>query len=60
MLEGKFQIIHAEPFKVELARGQKGTYGWTITVHTATSDKAVEQLKELDASLQAQFNHNGE
>jgi len=58
--EGKVQIVHAEPFKVELARGQKGSYGWTITVHTVTSTQAVEQLKELDARLQAEFNHLGE
>ena len=62
MLEvgGKLQIVHEEPFKVELTRGQKGSYGWTITVHTATGEQAVEQLQELDAQLQEQFNHNGE
>jgi hypothetical protein len=59
-LQGKVQIHHEEPFKVELTRGQKGSYGWTITVHTATAEQAIQQLKDLDAQLQAQFNHNGE
>ena len=58
--EGRLNINHEQPFKVELARGQKGSYGWTITVHTVTAEQAVQQLKELDAQLQVQFNHNGE
>jgi predicted metal-dependent phosphotriesterase family hydrolase len=53
---GKLQITHEEPFKVELTRGQKGTYGWTITVHTKTGEQAVEQLRLLDAQLQEHFN----
>lgn len=59
-VEGGINIHHEEPFKVELTRGQKGSYGWTITVHTVTAEQAVQQLKELDAQLQTQFNHNGE
>lgn len=59
-IEGKLNIHHEEPFKVELSRGQRGSYGWTITVHTVTANQATEQLKDLDAQLQTQFNHNGE
>lgn len=59
-IEGKLHIHHEEPFKVELSRGQRGSYGWTITVHTVTANQATDQLKDLDAQLQAQFNHNGE
>lgn len=59
-IEAKVNIHHEEPFKVELSRGQRGTYGWTITVHTVTANQATQQLKDLDAQLQAQFNHNGE
>ena len=60
MEPGMISIHHEEPFKIELARGQKGSYGWTITVHTATAEQAVIKLKELDAKLQAQFNHTSE
>ena len=59
-IEARTNIHHEEPFKVELSRGQKGSYGWTITVHTVTGDQAVTQLKELDAKLQTEFNHNGD
>jgi len=59
-LGGKFQITHEEPIKVELSRGQKGSYGWTITVHTKTESDALHQLENLDAQLQERFNHNGE
>lgn len=62
MLEvgGKVQIHHEEPFKIELTRGQKGSYGWTITVHTQTSDEAISQVADIDSRLQGQFSHNGE
>ena len=58
--EARLQIHHEEPFKVELARGQKGSYGWTITVHTVTAEQAVQELAALDAQLQTKFNHYGE
>ena len=60
MPDSKLQITHEEPFKVELTRGQKGSYGWTITVHTVTGEQAVSWLETLDSQLQGKFNHNGE
>lgn len=60
MPDFNLKITHEEPFKVELARGQRGSYGWTITVHTTTAELAVSQLVDLDNQLQSKFNHNGE
>lgn len=56
--EGTVNITHAEPFKVELTRGQKGTYGWAITVHASGVVTLVEDIKRLDAMLQANFKSN--
>ena len=58
-VEGRIAITHEEPFKIELARGQKGSYGWTVTVHTVTSDGAIALVADIDAKLQAQFPTNG-
>ena len=55
MMKGQINLSHSQPFKVELARGQKGTYAWTITVHAATPAQTVEQLYELDGQLKAQY-----
>ena len=59
-VSGKLQITHEEPFEVELTRGQKGSYGWTITVHTVTGEQAIEQLALLNIQLQNRFPTNGE
>ena len=58
-MQGKVNLVHEEPFKIELTRGQRGGYGWIITVHTVTGEQAVDQLVELDRQLKAKFN-NGE
>jgi len=55
-IQSRLQIHHEEPFKIELARGQKGSYGWTITVHAITAEEALSQVTSLDAKLKAQFN----
>jgi hypothetical protein len=54
-LTGKLEITHLEPYKVELAKGQRGSYGWTITVHTITAEAACHQLQKLDAELHRAF-----
>ena len=60
--KSQLEVTHREQFKVELARGQRGSYGWTITTYAATAEKAIEQLIELDNRLKIafpNFNVNG-
>ena len=52
-----FEILHrkAEPYKVTLTRGQKGTYGWDITV-SAESYEVGNVIAELaDRDLKQKF-----
>ena len=44
-----------QPYKVELTRGQKGVYGWTITVHEGTPTRALNDLSFIDESLRTRY-----
>lgn len=52
-----FEVLHkrAEPYKITLTRGQKGSYGWEITVVTASSEAALARLQLADAELRKVF-----
>jgi len=52
-----FEVLHrkAEPYKVMLTRGQKGTYGWEITVSASAADAAVEMLRFVDMKLRQEY-----
>ncbi len=47
--------LKAEPYKVTLTRGQKGTYGWEITVTDKTILDLEAKLWEIDCDLRKQF-----
>ena len=49
-LDGKFKI-EGDPFTVELERGMKGVYGWTIKVRGAEQAIVMYQLEAFDAQL---------
>ncbi len=51
------EILHrkAEPYKVTLTRGQKGTYGWEITVSACGVCEAVGMLAEANKRMQELF-----
>ena len=58
--KSQLEVTHREHFKVELARGQRGSYGWNITTYAATAEKAIKQLVEVDNQLKIAFpNGNG-
>ena len=58
--KSQLEVTHREHFKIELARGQRGSYGWTITTYAATAGKAIAQLVEVDNQLKTAFpNDNG-
>ena len=52
-----FEVLHrkAEPYKVTLTRGQKGTYGWEITVNAATVEMSIALLANADRQMREQF-----
>jgi len=55
-------ITHQDKYKIELAKGQKGSYGWTITTYAGTVAEAIAQLKSADQELAMAFsssNGNG-
>jgi len=41
----------AEPVKVKLERGQRGTYGWEIAIKGDDSSSILDQLVEIDGKL---------
>lgn len=45
----------AEPYKLTLSRGQKGTYGWEITVSAATFPEAHRIAEHADSDLRQKF-----
>ena len=52
-----FEILHrkAEPYKVTLTRGQKGTYGWEITVSAENFEIAHSALWCANEDLKSKF-----
>ena len=51
------EILHrkAEPYRVTLTKGQRGTYGWEITVSAENFEVAHIALQCADADLQHKF-----
>jgi hypothetical protein len=50
-LKGQITTITAQPVSIELSRGQKGSYGWTIKVHAATTEETIQQVNTIDTNL---------
>lgn len=50
-LEGNIQWTETAPYKVELTRGQRGAYGWTVTVRSAHPALTVNELERIDKRL---------
>lgn len=50
-------IIHetADPVSIELARGQRGGYGWTIKVRGKSEDEILHAIDRIDAKLRALY-----
>ncbi len=45
----------AEPISIEIARGQRGTYGWTIKIYGSDLDTILAQIRESDTKLSAEY-----
>ncbi len=52
-IEFKHNVILGteDKVKIELTRGQKGTYGWTITAHGAMADPTLAEIGYIDGKL---------
>jgi hypothetical protein len=49
---------YAQPVKITLVRGQRGNYGWEVTVQAENSLEALAKVDEIDLVLRAKYaNH---
>ena len=44
-----------EPAHITLTRGQKGGYGWEISIYAETAAKADEQIQRIDALYKERY-----
>jgi hypothetical protein len=58
-VSGKITHESGNPAKIEVTRGQRGGYGWTISLAGSDPGAIVDQLKEIDTNLQASFQGPG-
>ncbi len=49
------KVIQAQPYHIEVTRGQRGNYGWTISVHSENLEKAFQEICILDARCRMKF-----
>lgn len=54
-LEGN--IIHetADPVSIELSRGQRGGYGWTIKVRGKSEDEILARIDAIDRTMRTRY-----
>ncbi len=57
--KSQMEMTHGDKVKIELARGQKGTYGWTVTTYAKSVSEAMDTLKSADLALISQYGGNG-
>jgi hypothetical protein len=55
IIDGLIRTVTEDRYKIELTRGQKGTYGWTITVHAKSLDDAFTDLQYVDEELRTRY-----
>ena len=51
----QMEVTHHDQVKIELARGQRGTYGWTVTVYGKTATEAIKYATDADVDLYRRF-----
>ena len=49
------QIIREDPYKIEINRGMKGAYGWTIKVSGKDKSTVLSEVSDIDAKLKQSF-----
>jgi len=59
-VEFEHKIKHVEPLSVEVERGQRGGYGWTIKYYGSLDDEVTEMVYSVDQRLRKLFLVKGE
>lgn len=54
-IQTKTVLSREERFKVELTRGQRGGYGWTVTVYAPSVEQVLEEVELLEQSLRKRY-----
>lgn len=54
-VEMKSVITREERFKVEVTRGQRGGYGWVVTVYASSVDQVLEEVERVEQELRKKF-----
>ena len=49
------KIEYADPLSVEVERGQRGGYGWTIKLYGVKAEEIVNTIAETDQKLRELF-----
>jgi len=45
----------AQPFRITLTRGQRGSYGWTIEVHAENRNAALYEIDQINDYLEGRY-----
>ena len=59
-VEFSHKIEYVEPLSVEVERGMRGQYGWTIKMHGVKSGEVIKTIQETDQRLKEIFLPKGE
>jgi len=54
-IEGRIVTMKERPYSVEITRGQRGSYGFTVKVHSESLDRAVEEAMMLLESIEQEL-----
>jgi len=52
---GTIMFDSADPVTVEVTRGQRGAYGWTIKVKGSTKGDVLESIESIDQQLRNKY-----
>ena len=53
--ESRTVISREERYKVELTKGQRGGYGWTITVYAVSKEEAMYEVSNLNQQMEREY-----
>ena len=51
----KTVVVNSQPYRLTLTRGQRGGYGWEISVQGETGESVLEEVRRLDQELAKQY-----
>lgn len=54
-ITGNIQHESADPVSIELARGQRGSYGWTIKLRGKSDTDILTAIGEIDRILRERY-----